>query len=444
MLKAGFARVDVTPPLGTYLSGYFEARYAKGELDPIQLNAIAMGDGEECVLIITSDFLGIRANYADRIRKTIAERTGMPMDHIMVTALHQHTSICLREGADNNVIEDHDYMQLLYRKFADVAQMALADMAECKMTYAEKECEKPLAFVRRYMLKDGTVKTNPGADKYVGQIVGPTEQSDNTVRLVKFVREDGTTVALVNFSTHPDVIGGSRYSADWPGFVRRYVEAEHAGTRCMLLNGCQGDTNHINFMRPTQEERFPRGRGYAHAEYMGRTIANTVNAIWDQTREMTGDAIGAGMTTVYNKTRTDKEEMFDECWDLYEARAINHDYSVTETVSGIAMAEAYRVVKIRTEAPLYQKIPVTVLRVGEIGFVGFGGEPFTHYATAVRENFPGKTVIAACAANGYQGYLPTAKAFEQGGYEAISSPFSPELESQCVAAATELFVGMDF
>ncbi|MBE6629572.1 MAG: hypothetical protein E7624_01820 [Ruminococcaceae bacterium] len=440
MLKAGFARVDVTPALGTYLSGYFEARYADGMLDPIQLNAIAVGDGEDSVLIIASDFLGIRENYATRIRKVIAERTGIKMDHVMVTALHQHTSICLREANDNNVLEDHDYMQLMYRKFADVAQMALADMADCKMTYAEQQAEKPLSFVRRYMLSDGTVKTNPNADK-IGdlKILGPTEDSDNTVRLVKFVREDGKNIALVNFSTHPDVVGGTKYSADWPGFVRRYVEQEHENTRCMLLNGCQGDTNHINFMLPTKEERFPHGRGYAHAELMGRTIANTVNTIWDKTREVAGEGIGAGVTTVYNKTRTDKEEFFDECWDVYEARALNHDYSVSKSKSGIAMAEAYRVVKIRTESPLYQKIPVTTLRVGEIGFVGFGGEPFTHYATAVRENFPGKIVIAACCANGYQGYLPTAKAFEQGGYEAISSPFSPELESQCVAAATELF-----
>ena len=442
MLKAGFARVDVTPPLGTFLSGYFEARYAEGILDPIQLNAIAFSDGEDTALIVISDFLGIRENFATPIRQRIAARTGIAADHVMITALHQHTSICLREAPDNNVLEDHDYLQFMNRKFCDVAQMALADMAECKMTYAEQEAEKPLSFVRRYLLKDGTLKTNPGSDKYVGQIVGPAEQSDNTVRLLRFVREDGSNIALVNFSTHPDVIGGSKYSADWPGFVRRYVEAEHENTRCLLLNGCQGDTNHINFMLPTKEERFPNGKGYPHAEMMGRTIADTVNAIWDKTEERTGEGIAAGITTVYNKTRTDKEEFFDECWDVYEARALNHDYSVTKSASGIELAEAYRVVKIRTEAPLYQKIPVTAIKLGEIAFVGFGGEPFTHYATAVRENFPGKTVIAACCANGYQGYLPTAKAFEQGGYEAISSPFSPELESQCVKAATELIEKM--
>ena len=438
MLKAGFARVDVTPPLGTYLSGYFEARYAEDILDPIELNAIAFSDGEQTSLIIASDFLGIRENYATRIRKNIAERTGLPADRIMVTALHQHTSICLREAPSNNVLEDHDYMQLLYRRYCDVAQMAIADMSEATLGTSEQQCVKELSFVRRYILKDGTLKTNPSSDKYVGQIVGPAEQSDNTVRLLRFMREGKKDIALVNFSTHPDVIGGLKYSADWPGFVRRFVEKDVENTCCMLLNGCQGDTNHINFMLPTKEQRFPDGRGYPHARLMGRAIADTVIAIWDKLTMHEVNKVDGAVTTVYNKTRTDGEEFFDECWDVYEARALNNDYSVTHSVSGIAMAEAYRIVRIRTEAPLYQKIPVTALQLGDIAFVGFGGEPFTHYATAVRENFPGKLIIAACCANGYQGYLPTAKAFEQGGYEAISSPFSPNLEKDCVAAATDI------
>ena len=98
MLKAGFARVDVTPPLGTNLAGYFEARLADDILDPIQLNAIAMGDGENNILIIASDLLGIRENHATKIRNMIAARTGMPAENVMVTALHQHTSVCLRSA----------------------------------------------------------------------------------------------------------------------------------------------------------------------------------------------------------------------------------------------------------------------------------------------------------------------------------------------------------
>ena len=92
MLKAGFARVDVTPPLGTYMAGYFKARHSRGVLDPIELNAIALSDGAATSLLITADFLCIDRTHADAIRKAIAADTGVPAEHVMLTALHQHTS----------------------------------------------------------------------------------------------------------------------------------------------------------------------------------------------------------------------------------------------------------------------------------------------------------------------------------------------------------------
>lgn len=71
MIKAGFSRVDVTPTLGTYLSGYFNDRYAQGIIDPIYLNAVAISDGADTAVIITADFVGIREAYATPIRKKL-------------------------------------------------------------------------------------------------------------------------------------------------------------------------------------------------------------------------------------------------------------------------------------------------------------------------------------------------------------------------------------
>jgi hypothetical protein len=76
--------------------------------------------------------------------------------------------------------------------------------------------------------------------------------------------------------------------------------------------------------------------------------------------------------------------------------------------------------------------------LGDFAFVGLGGEPFSHYAEAIREGAPDKTVISVTCANGFEGYLPTALAFEEGGYEATASAFTPNLEDQCVEAAVEL------
>ena len=142
MLKAGFSRVDITPPLGSFVAGYFRDRYAKGILDPIYLNAVAVTDGKETAVIITADILYITAKYADQVRALIEERTGIPKNHVMISSLHQHTSIAIRDNEPQGTVSDKAYLDILYRKFADAALLALDDMKEASLSRAERETEK--------------------------------------------------------------------------------------------------------------------------------------------------------------------------------------------------------------------------------------------------------------------------------------------------------------
>ena len=433
MIQAGFARVDVTPPLGAPLSGYFYARYADGVLDPIQLNALAYGNGKDIAIVIACDFIGMVMDKSDEMREAIAARTGVPADHVMLCCLHQHTSIRIgdRGGVRNaTTFDDPTYMGVLTRKFADVAQMAIADMSEAQVGTAEAQAVRDVAFVRRYWLENGTVGTNPSSKG--PKPVRRCDESDNTVRLIRFKREGKRDIAYVNFSTHPDVISGDKFSADWPGFVRRFVEADQEAL-CLCVVGCQGDSNHVDFFK-SKEERFPGGARYLHSEYMGRSIADTVALIWDKTAVHTGDAVYGGIRLVYNKTNTEGEEKYAEQKQFYadyEAGKLEHTPHITE------LAYAKRIIGLRT-SPIYRPVPVTVLGLGDIAFVGFGGEPFTDYTHQSRAAAPGKTVFCSCCTNGYEGYLPHARAFTEGGYEASSTFFTPSLEDQCIAAAAEM------
>ena len=69
MLKAGFARLDMTPPLGSPMAGYFEYREAEGILDPLELNALAVSDGENTVVIVTADILMTNEIFATNVEK---------------------------------------------------------------------------------------------------------------------------------------------------------------------------------------------------------------------------------------------------------------------------------------------------------------------------------------------------------------------------------------
>lgn len=413
MLKVGFARADVTPPLGTALTGYFYPRISDGVLDPIYLNAISVNDGDSTALIITGDFMYMREAFMTDCRKLIEKETGIPKDHILIQAIHQHTSTT---PGDKDVV-DHAYITTLYRKFRDVAVMAHEDMAESVVTYAEQETAEPVSFIRRFWMKDGSLQTNPMPMN--PDIVDPCGEADNMVRVVKFAREGKNDIALVQFQTHPDVIGGNKYSADWPGFVRTYFEADLPSVSCLLLNGFQGDVNHYDVTKPrpaNEEER------YAHSKWMGRVIADTAVAIWDKTTPVDTGKVAGTIETIYMPTNTSGIENFNECLKIrkdYEAGIIGPKLTTP-------IVDAFRVTDMRTKTIL-QTVPITVISFGQIAIVGFPGEPFMEYASDFRKAAPDKNLLFACVANGDCGYFPSASAYTLGGYEVTTAVLPPEI-----------------
>ena len=425
MLKAGFSRLDVTPPLGSFISGYFIKRYAKGVLEPILLNALALSDGNTTSIIIAADLLGIRKNYCDEILSLISERTKVPTDNITICCLHQHTSIALRDTANNNVMKDKCYLEYLYRKFIDASVMAINDLTEAKISTAEAETSEKISFIRRYIMKDGRVETNPHGKN--DKILKPYYDADNTVRLIRFKRHGARDIALVNFSTHADVVHGEYFSSDWPGFTRSFVENDLENVSCIMTVGCEGDSNHANFTLDEYKD------GYEHARHMGRIVADAVVGMWDNTEDDTPTDILCRKELLFNKTRTDGEERYEECVKLLADPNNNTaDGSKIEL-----LGNASRIVGLRNQ-PIYQKLPMSSICFGRIGIIGFGGEPFTRYAVRIREKLPDRFIITLACANGMEGYLPIKEAFREGGYEAGASPFSPSLEDDCTKVAVKL------
>jgi len=425
MLKAGFSRLDVTPPFGTDIAGYFRRRIADGILDPLYVNAVAVGNDTDTLVLMAVDYIGIAYKYNDEIRNYISEKLGLPVNNIILAALHQHTSPCVSDPVPPFSALDPVFFDVFKRKCCDAAKMAMDDMSEATLGTASAETDEPIAFVRRYFLDNGTVETNPNRDQ-CPHITSRCTEADNTVRLLRFSREGKNDIAVVAFSTHPDVIGGTKFSADWCGFVRTYVEELIDGVSCAFFTGPQGDSNHLDFLKPREE----RGRGYEHSKYMGRTVANAVEKIWDKTEPVNGDELFAKYDVVYTLTNTEGIEHYDDCVRYQKDR----DNGVTDPTNPIQSSGlAARIVALRT-APVFHPIPLTVFGIGNVLFVGFGGEPFTEYGNAVRKLAGDRFAICAVCANGYEGYFPTAKAFAEGGYEVEFSPFTKTVEEELLTA----------
>ena len=90
--RAGFARVDITPPLGVPVVGYFGERFAKEVLDPLEASALAVSDGENTAVLIAADLLGIEGTaFSSVLRSRIASAAGIADNAVFLHCTHTHT-----------------------------------------------------------------------------------------------------------------------------------------------------------------------------------------------------------------------------------------------------------------------------------------------------------------------------------------------------------------
>lgn len=422
---AGFARANVTPMMGIGLSGYFIPRYADGVLDELEVNALALAHGDTRALLINVDNEGIRMTVLDEFRRHISDVTGVPYEAIFIGATHTHTGPFTRDDTDQELAAE--YTSFLEHRMADVSVAALNDLKPAKAGFGIGHAPN-IAFVRRFRMKDGSIRTNPGVDN--PDIVEPIGDVDERVNVVRFDREGAASIVLVNFGNHPDVVGGCKISADWPGMLRRCVEKALDNVQCIFFNGAQGDVNHVNV--------HPRGgylngmfmdfddvaRGYPHAMYMARVVTGGVLQAFDKVEYFDVDSIAAIQKTInVPSNMPDPEDMplaykYEALHQAGKDEEIPYKGMMLTTV----VAEAERMIRLE-HGPAAFPMYLSGVRIGKIALFGMPGEPFTGIGRAIKQAEGYSLVLPCCLTNGNEGYFPMKEAYDEGGYEARSSNF---------------------
>ena len=158
--KAGFARVDATPPLGIPIPGYFHMRIADGVFDPLIIECVAVSDGTNDALIYSVDDVHLTNPFFEKAFPAITAATGIPRDRIYVHSTHTHTGAT--DWPRSGYSKEQNQLVSLFAdvritKLADAGRFALSNMAPATIAIARTEC-KNISFIRRYRMKDGTVR----------------------------------------------------------------------------------------------------------------------------------------------------------------------------------------------------------------------------------------------------------------------------------------------
>ena len=431
-LKAGFARVDITPPLGTTLAGYPQTRYADGVRDPLTATAVVFDDGEKRAVVMSVDHLGLNMARTEVMRPIIAEAAGTVADGIHICCTHTHLAPLTYPGHND------DYVQFLTRRMCDAAVMAVKDLAPATMLYTRAKVED-VAFIRRFRMKDGSCKTNPGFQN--PDVDHPLGMPDEEASLLIIKREGAPEIGIVNFQVHPDTIGGETISADFPYFVRSTYEELVENSRCMYINGAQGDTNHIDV-------RLGRGQcrgGYKRTRYMGRKIALSVIANYDLALPLEGTKVNFGQKYVYVKYNKGNPEQISEAQEVMRRFKEGGIDAVGPASMGMLRTSIYaqsnRIVSLMNE-PDERQIVLSAVRVGDVAFAGFPGEPFTDMGRGVKKSSKFTLTIPSCCTNGYEAYYPTQDAYEEGSYEGMTARFVRGTAEQLTEESAELINGL--
>lgn len=458
-MKIGFAKVDITPPLGVYLCGQLEPMVADGIESNLFASAICLDDEDVCVCICSCELLVFENSFANEVSAMAARKCGLLCGNIILTATHTHsgpnTAAVFGKGANT------EYLDSLKTRLVDVISSAYESRRPGKLLFGNCDCEG-LAFQRRYLMSDGRVQTHPlKNDPHIVCAMG----GDST-RLGVFAAKDDAgklMAAGINFGCHATVMerDNTRLSSDYPGKAAAFLEKALNAPAMFLLGAC-GDICQVN---PFDDSRCEVGAGWS--DYMGKTLAARAGDIIER-----GLTPAKGRLKVLRRSITFRRRQID---NRYREWANQHKnipcdipalsdygteqygqmpegkYSLEEIFTTPFWANFYAN-EIKTLDAAYKKCPtvefeVTISAQDNWAMVFVPCELFWGVAEKIIAASPFEFTFVVTLGGGWNGYIPTSDAFNySGGYETkevTSTMLEPDSDKNLIEFVSKIFREMN-
>ena len=429
-LQVGVAETDITPPTGYRMDGYFYERLNTGLRDPLHAKALVFAQGTVRAALVVCDVIGLPKELSDEIRARAAERTGIPAANIAITATHTHTGP-LFAGERARLFSDQaaakfgtdplaavKYPEALRDKVVAVIATASSRLSPAAMELLRAE-EDRVSFNRRFHLKDGTVRFNPGVlNPDVVRSAGPI---DPDLPFLLFTSGKKPIGSLTVFALHADTVGGTEYSADYPGELAAVLRREFGDAfTSVFATGTCGDINHIDVS----------GRRRYDARLIGQQLGVTI--LSSRTRlALERPSLAVASATVPLPLRPVSDEQ------AAAAEANMHKVG-SKDLPFLAQVEVVTMLDLLRRGPRLEA-EVQVFRLHpDVAVVTLPGEVFAELGLAIKRGSPFKHTLVVELSNDNPAYIPTEKAFKEGSYEIVNSRIAAGGGERLVATAVEL------
>ncbi|MGB0578415.1 MAG: neutral/alkaline non-lysosomal ceramidase N-terminal domain-containing protein [Limisphaerales bacterium] len=420
-LRAGAAKADLTPsqwPVS--MVGQFYDRGATNAFDKLHARAIVLDDGRTKLAIVVVDNCLVPREILDESKKLASLATGIPMNRMLISATHTHSAPATRDWPAVGIKATPSYVAEMTLGITESIIQANQKLRPAEvgsgMAHAPKE-----VFNRRWFVKaagrikdpfSGTndvVRTNPPRGS--GILVKPAGPTDPYCGFVSIRGRDGKPIALLaNYSLH--YVGGvprGGVSADYFGVFAQMMEDRlGAGNKefvAILSNGTSGDINNYNFVNPR-----PSKKPFEQMKVVAKYVADAVTAEHAKIEFQSGAPLAMQQQEIavaYRKTTEEQVAQAKAALEPDPKGKGKHPWSKSYAKWMLTLSHR----------PSTEKVILQAIRIGDIGIASMPFEAFVEIGLDIRKASPLRTTFTIELANGHNGYLPTPKQTEWGGYE---------------------------
>jgi hypothetical protein len=381
-VSMGVSQINITPEVPIPMSGY-EARKDpfKGVHDQLFASALYFKNEKTSLLLITADLIGYSRQFVDETRKKISAITDIPVENIMITAVHNHGAPVTRAYEKNPNEEVDRYVKGLQEKFINLAVRASEKPVPFRMGTGKGTCTMNIN--RRAEFADGGI--------WLGR--APDKPCDHEVTVTKFEDVNGNTIAvLINWPCHATTTGQDNYqvTADWPGAASRYIRKNSGESTVVAVTaGASGDINPI----------YGPGNNFDEIEAVGFHVGKTAWETLNKIETFPAESLGSASTLLTFPGKKQTKDHFPQ-----------KEYESGPDVD----------------------LGITAFRIGHLVLAGISGELMNEIGSAVKTRSPYSSTVIVTHCNGSSGYICTDKAFLEGGYEVKVTRLMPGAEKPLI------------
>ncbi|HEX9029117.1 MAG TPA: hypothetical protein VF823_08080, partial [Anaerolineales bacterium] len=241
MLEAGYGQADITPAIGTPLSGFIarEGKPSNRVDSRLYVRALALRQDGEIFLLLSYELLGLPAAQQARVLALLEEKlgSGFSPERCFLTAVHTHSGppLGLLVGEPD---PDPAYLRRLADQTLLASRQAVTALRPAVLYSAE--CRLPgMTYNRRALLPNGRVSIAPVPDLPVVRR-GPLD--DRLTVLVWCDLEGRGLAGVVHYACHGVAVLSQAIGSDIPGQLAAAV-SEQVGAPCLFLQSAAGDIN---------------------------------------------------------------------------------------------------------------------------------------------------------------------------------------------------------